>query len=431
MTREEIRQAFRQAQQEEFAHVPQQPAIHASLTFQRKMERRIRSAPWRLSGRKKIAVALLAAVVLALGGCTVYQAVTNGAVIKQFGPYDNLYTGLTEYHYNVLNGNEVSEEAPRYQLAVPEGFVSLWDNSLARKESTFFLQQWYNPDTLDVLTLTQQSVHAGLGLMLYYPLEPVQQNGITVFYGSSEQQNRSCAFWLYGNVSFVLEYSGQVDREQMLDWVAQMDYTPADPQPNPDPSSEFYVQIVDRNDSNQDRALYPIGKGFAYRLTPEIYELMEEEETGREENIDYNFASAPEGYTLIRTKDNTIIDSEEISGFSTNGAEYTYQNSQGRQIVLTQYIAVPLPKPGGFYYPPIDSTKPMEEVQVSGMAGLYVQEEDYAKLVWRYGGRLMEITCDGQMSQEEMIALAQTVDFQNGIPAVPAPEDSEAADADS
>ena len=66
MTREEIRQAFRQAQQEEFADVPQQPAIHASLTFQRKMERRIRSAPWRLSGRKKIAVALLAAVVLTL-----------------------------------------------------------------------------------------------------------------------------------------------------------------------------------------------------------------------------------------------------------------------------------------------------------------------------------------------------------------------------
>ena len=73
----------------------------------------------------------------------------------------------------------------------------------------------------------------------------------------------------------------------------------------------------------------------------------------------------------------------------------------------------------------------MEEVQVSGMAGLYVQEEDYAKLVWRYGGRLMEITCDGQMSQEEMIALAQTVNFQNGIPAVPALEDNEAAGADS
>ena len=73
----------------------------------------------------------------------------------------------------------------------------------------------------------------------------------------------------------------------------------------------------------------------------------------------------------------------------------------------------------------------MKKIRVLDMAGLYVQEEDYAKLVWRYGGRLMEITRDGQMSQEEMIALAQTVDFQNGIPAVPAPEDSEAADADS
>lgn len=411
MTREEIRQAFRQAQQEEFAHVPQQPAIHASLTFQRKMERRIRSAPWRLSGRKKIAVALLAAVVLALGGCTVYQAVTNGAVIKQFGPYDNLYTGLTEYHYNILNGNEVSEEAPRYQLAAPEGFISLWDNSLARKESTFFLQQWYDPDTLDVLTLTQQSVHAGLGLMLYYPLEPVQQNGITVFYGSSEQQNRSCAFWLYGNVSFVLEYSGQVDREQMLDWVAQMDYTPADPQPNPAPSSEFYVQIVDRNDSNQDRTLYPIGKGFAYRLTPEIYDLMEEEETGRQENIDYNFASAPEGFTLIRSENEYSSETEQPVARADAGT-YTYQNDSGVQLVLTQKILSPLPD-CGYYIPATTSTKPMEEIRVLDMDGLYVQEEDYAHLVWLYGGRQMELTYYGDISKEDLIALAETVDYSH------------------
>lgn len=431
MTREEIRQAFRQAQLEEFADVPQHPAIHASLKFQRKMERRIRSVPWRLSGRKKMVVALLAAVVLALGGCTVYQAVTSGAVIKQFGPYQNHYTGLAEYHYNVLNYHGDCEEAPRYQLTAPEGFVSLWDNTLEHEESTFFLQQWYNPDTLDVLTLTQQSLYTGMGLPLYYPLEPIQQNGITVFYGSSEQQNRSCAFWLYGNIAFTLEYSGQVEQEQMLAWVAKMDYTPADPKPNPNPSSEYYAQSVDYYDPNQDRTLYPIGKIFSYRLTPEVYEWMEEEETGREENIDYNFASAPDGYTLIKTEDNTYIGELEPGHFSTNGAEYTYQNSRGRQIVLTQYITLPLPNPGGFYYPAIDSTKPMEEVRVSGLAGLYVQEENYAKLVWRYGGRLMEITCDGQMSKEALIAIAETVDYENGIPAVPAPENGEAADADA
>ena len=43
----------------------------------------------------------------------------------------------------------------------------------------------------------------------------------------------------------------------------------------------------------------------------------------------------------------------------------------------------------------------------------------------------MEITCDGQMSKEALIAIAETVDYENGIPAVPAPEDGEAADADA
>ena len=110
MTRDEIRRAFRQAQQEEFAAVPQQPSIDASPKFQRKMERLLHRAPRRqISKKQRIVGILLAAVLLVLGGCTVYQiAFTNGAYIKYTGAYTDLRyqpTGIP------LSGSRISREA--------------------------------------------------------------------------------------------------------------------------------------------------------------------------------------------------------------------------------------------------------------------------------------------------------------------------------
>ena len=53
MTRDEIRRAFRQAQQEQFAAVPQQPKIDVSPKFQRKMERLLQRAPRRRISKKQ------------------------------------------------------------------------------------------------------------------------------------------------------------------------------------------------------------------------------------------------------------------------------------------------------------------------------------------------------------------------------------------
>lgn len=91
---------------------------------------------------------------------------------------------------------------------------------------------------------------------------------------------------------------------------------------------------------------------------------------------------------------------------------YTYQNDSGVQLVLTQKILSPLPD-CGYYIPATTSTKPMEEIRVLDMDGLYVQEEDYAHLVWLYGGRQMELTYYGDISKEDLIALAETVDYSH------------------
>ena len=45
------------------------------------------------------------------------------------------------------------------------------------------------------------------------------------------------------------------------------------------------------------------------------------------------------------------------------------------------------------------------------MDRLYGKEEGYSRLVWRYGGRMMEILYYGDISQQEIIALAETVDY--------------------
>lgn len=120
MTREEIRRAFRQAQQEEFSAVPERPAIHASPKFRQKMGRLLGTAPRHMSKTKRIAVLLLAAVVLLLGGCTVYQIVN--ASIQYNGTYD--YINLEpEYRYSVANA-VVSEDGGRQMELTYSGEIS-------------------------------------------------------------------------------------------------------------------------------------------------------------------------------------------------------------------------------------------------------------------------------------------------------------------
>lgn len=67
MTREEIRRAFRQAPQEEFATLPWQPVIHASPKFRHKMEHQLGLAFHPISHPGRTAVLLLAALLLCLG----------------------------------------------------------------------------------------------------------------------------------------------------------------------------------------------------------------------------------------------------------------------------------------------------------------------------------------------------------------------------
>ena len=163
----------------------------------------------------------------------------------------------------------------------------------------------------------------------------------------------------------------------------------------------------------------PLENDFIITFGTKIYDLMEEEETGRQENIDYNFASPPEGFTLMKTENNEYIGKLESGHFASNGATYTYEDAEGVQLILDQGILCPLPDQNGSFWYGITSSQPMENVEVADMEGLYSQEDRYSQLYWRYGGRMMWIYYYGDISKEDLIALAETVDYENGIPALP------------
>ena len=403
MTREEIRRAFRQAQQNEFSSVPEQPSIHASSKWEAKMERKLGLAPRRISRKKRVAIILLAAVVLTLGGCTVYQAMTNGASIKLYGPYHNYYTDETEYRYLVRGYDGDRSTVPHYRLPDPEGYIHLYDGALEPANDYSHFDQWYDPNTGNVLNLTQEGMSTGLLLNANFPLQSTVLKGITVFYGC--QQDIAYAIWLNGSTAFTLEYWGSTTEEQLLDWVESMDYTPDSRVLDLDTVSDFYCRLEYCYDDFNN----PVEQQFFYRPWMKVYDRIDQEDTGRRNERDYNFASAPEGFTLIRSENEYSPDTEQ-TGPRAIGGTYTYQNDNGVQLVLTQYILSPLPK-CGYFIPATTSTKPMEEISVLGMDGLYVQEEDYAYLVWLYGGRQMELTYYGDISKEDLIALAETVDY--------------------
>ncbi len=425
MTREEIRLAFRQAPEEEFAAVPQQPAIHASPQFQKKMGRMLGMVPARITKTKRLTILLLAAVLLILGACTVYQAFTNGAYIKLFGPYTNFKTHTEEYHYLTRGYQGDRDSIPHYSLPTPEGFVQIYDGSYLPDDSYEYYDQWWDPDTGDRLTLTQTALALEPELEVDFALQTTEQDGITVFYGCRE--DAGFAFWLNGDTAFILDYRGTVTDQQLLQWVQSMDYTPYFQELDPETVSDYYCYLDDYYDWESGSDL-PIGMKFYYGIWDEVYERIEEEETGRHENIDYNFSSAPEGFTLIKTENNTDVGPtghlENSFRFATNGATYTYENEQGVQLVLDQCILDPIPE-CGTCWPGIASFQPMEEVRVLDMAGLYSQEPEYSQLYWLYGGRLMWIYYYGEISKEELIAMAETVDYENGIEALPALEETE------
>ena len=425
MTREELRRAFRQAQQEEFSAIPEQPMLFPSSGLEKRIARKLGLAPRRISRRMRAVVLLLVAVLLVIGSCTVYQAVTNGAYIKFTGIYTDYQTDLPEYHYRVRGYYEEASPVPHYQFPEPEGFIHLYDGSLEPELSLEHFDQWYNPDTGDILNFTQQGSYLSLLLETPFELKSIEQNGVTIFYGSSGE--KGYAFWLNGGSTFTIEYWGNVSEDQLLEWVGGMKYTPYSRELDLNTvSSDYYCYLDDYYDPNQNY-MVSIGKRFYYHLWDEIYDLMEEEETGRYENIDYNFSDPPEGFTLIKTENNTDVGptgslKDGSSRFATNGATYTYENAQGVQLVLDQCILDPIPECGSCW-PGVSSIHPMEEVQVLGMSGLYVKEEEYSRLIWRYGGRLMWIYYYGDISKEDLIAMAETVDYENGIPALPAPEE--------
>ena len=340
MTREELRRAFRQAQQEEFFMVPEQPMLSPSPGLEKRIARKLRLAPRRISRRMRAVVLLLVAVLLVMGSCTVYQAVTNGAYIKFTGIYTDYQTDLPEYHYRVRGYYEEASPVPHYQFPDPEGFIHLYDGSLEPELSLEHFDQWYNPDTGDILNFTQQGSYLSLLLETPFELKSIEQHGVTVFYGSSGE--KGYAFWLNGGSAFTIEYWGNVSEDQLLEWVDGMKYTPYSRELDLNTvSSDYYCYLDDYYDPNQND-MVSIGKRFYYHLWDEIYDLMEEEETGRQENIDYNFASPPEGFTLMKTENNEYIGKLESGHFASNGATYTYEDAEGVQLILDQGILCPL-----------------------------------------------------------------------------------------
>ena len=420
MTREEIRQAFRQAQQEEFADVPQQPAIQASSKFRQKMARKLGLTPHPISRKKRIAIVLLVAILLILGGCTVYQTVfASSARIAYVGTY-TYDRNQPEHRY--LVGGYTSQQGsrgalPHYAFPTPEGFLQLCNNADNSYNHPGLFDQWYNPDTMAVINLYQEQIYNGLVYDTTVKLEPTDVDGMIVYYGCEE--DRACAFWVYQDSVLTLEYWGDTSQQKLLDWIGQMDYTDHPKELDLDTVSDFYCYL----DYDYNWDVYPPVPQelkYWYRLWDEVYDVIDRSTTGRaryngedggdSEASNYLFETVPEGFTLTAEKAELSSNDADSGGFCL-GWSNDYANSTGTRIRLQQVILSYLPNGSGHYIFSIPSTNPMEEVKVLDMDGLYGREEGYSRLVWRYGGRMMEILYYGDISKEDLIALAETVDY--------------------
>lgn len=270
---------------------------------------------------------------------------------------------------------------PRFPITAPEGWEQLTDSArFANRYSQAHSDLFYR----EYRTVRLSQSYAADQTLITLPAksyDTLQLGGREVICYTEEGQ--SGAVWVAGDHLLQLSCSGEMSREELLDWVeAVEEQDPQLPQTCPlEFVPGYMVQVEREGELSWELVSWRLGGN------PEPGELTRQ----------YVFEQPPKGFSLVDPQD----------GESTGAV---YQNQAGDSLTLENLQLSP-DSVSLFNFMSYDSARPkdpVEPVTVQGKPGLlYLTEGRVAVLVWLEETYFVRLTYEGGITSEQMLALAE------------------------
>lgn len=294
-------------------------------------------------------------------------------------------TGETEY--TVANGLESNAELPQpmpfYSFTPPEGYTQVVN---ARETANRFSTQYYDEyqdSNREIISLTQQPAYVAWTYTDEGTFQEVQFGDTLVVCRMGEED--STAIWIHGQTLLTLFVTQPLTENQLLDLVSRVDYENLS---QPIYSSwEFrpgrYLEAV------IDGVLQTKDVPYQIAGNPQLPEQLQY----------YGFASAPQGLALDgRRTDLNSKDGLRMEFYTGEQASLCVCSTMVGQQVF-----------GDIHGKDLNDRSLVQEITVQGNQGWYHQSDTGAELVFVTDYLIVDMTYQGQITQEQMQALAESL----------------------
>lgn len=289
--------------------------------------------------------------------------------------------------YIILNSPDRDAERPQplplYCFTPPEGFVQIENaEESANRFSANYYDSYENENKV-ILSLFQQFANVGWSYTGDGEFREVQFGETKVICRMDE--DNAAALWLHDQTVFVLSIQQPMNENQLLELVSRVDYgNQREPIYSP---WEFYwgsyTEVV-INDTIQTRE-----EGYKIEGNPQLPEKV----------LYYGLGDAPQGFTLDRRR--TELNSQ-------NGIRKEFYTSEDAEIEVYSTVT-PQPVFMEIEGEDLNNHDLIQEITVGDWEGWYYQRENGAELVFLTDYLIVNITYTGTTTQEEMIALAESL----------------------
>ena len=332
-----------------------------------------------------LSVVFLVALIAVVIGLLVFypsQEKEDGITFLKEAPENS--TGKINYPYVISNGvfdNEIEYPLPFYEFIPPEGYEQYENAEVYANRFSVVYSDSYSGmrnGLEETLTFGQDVARDGFQINNYTNFEPqiIEFGDFTVLYCITDRSTR--VYWFYGQSILTLISSQARDPNEMLELINRVDYE-ANRQPIYSPLQ------LSRGGSAQGGV---VAEFFESSGNPEIPQTM----------LPYQFPQIPEGFEEISF-------SQGVDAFT-----YVYANEQGDHITLKEQAG----KGQVFNFDQIQLQSPeimaqVLDVTVNGNPGYFYQTSVETRLAWTAEYYTMEMIYKGDITQEEMIALAESL----------------------
>lgn len=337
-----------------------------------------------------IGVVVVAAVIML---CYLFlpkeEESTMSLAVKSDGNYDPNQTT-----YIILNGFDWREDYPNtlafYSFALPEGYTHTVNaETSANRFSTGYTDQYQTPEggTLEFYQ-TLASSNWSFSREGDFQEMTYAGNPVVCYHG----EDRSAVFWLYGDSVLTFSADWEMEDNQLLELVSRVDYENLR-QPIYSPwefqRGSFAVVSDETND-------------WGYNYSTQWYEITGNPEIP-EEMFCYGFDQPPEGFV----KNQHV---SEANSSNSSYAESYYQDESGRRETLNVFNTI---WARTFFNDiqgeDLNNHDLVQDITVQGNQGWYHQSDTGAELVFVTDYLIVDMVYEGQITQEEMLALAESL----------------------